>query len=398
MKTYISAITEPRSLSFVGSADSIARLYDYAREQGLSADKMDVTGKAHNPENSPLVPEFLDILRGNPSLFQLPEESKLQVPVRSNRTGEKLWDDFVMEDMIIMMLAACCDWYNLLARVAEDMKASGRPSHNVVIFGLNDSVPLLPFNKQRLKVSKFQAHILISEMVTRPATVTERVSTDSYEFPDSAIAIVGVSCRLPGANNLEELWEFISKGGDAHQEVPKDRVDINGSFRASQDGSSMGKRRFFGNFVDDIKRFDNSFFGINPKEAATLDPQQRMLLELSVEALESSGYLSSHVRDAGDAVGCFIGSSLNEYLDNTTSHAPSAYTATGTIRAFLCGRLSHYYGWTAPSEVIDTACSSSLVAINRACRAIQIGECSMAIAGGVSQLPGQVSSFQVVLE
>jgi acyl transferase domain-containing protein/SAM-dependent methyltransferase len=289
-----------------------------------------------------------------------------------------------------MMLAACCDWYNLLACVAEDMKASGRPSHHVVIFGLNDSVPLLPFNKQRLKVSKFQAHTLISE--TQPAPAIERMSTVSYEFPDSAIAIVGVSCRLPGANNLEELWEFISKGGDAHQEVPKDRVDPSESFRASQGGSSMGQRRFFGNFVDDIRRFDNLFFGINPKEAASLDPQQRMLLELSIEALESSGYLSSHVREAGDSVGCYIGSSLNEYLENTTSHSPSAYTATGTIRAFLCGRLSHYYGWTAPSEVIDTACSSSLVAINRACRAIQMGECSLAIAGGASAITG-VNSY-----
>ncbi|OJI91113.1 hypothetical protein ASPTUDRAFT_52829 [Aspergillus tubingensis CBS 134.48] len=148
----------------------------------------------------------------------------------------------------------------------------------------------------------------------------------------------------------------------------------------------MAKRKFFGNFVDDIKRFDNSFFGINGREAASLDPQQRMLLELSYEALESSGYLTSHQRSAEDPVACFIGGSLNEYLENTACHAPSAYTATGTIRAFMCGRLSYYYGWSGPAEVLDTACSSSLVAIHRACRAIQAGECTMAIAGGVSAL------------
>lgn len=407
--TYVSAITEPKSLSFVGSADAIARLSDYARDHGLPADKMDVTGKAHNPENSYLVPEFLDILRQNPSLFQLPEEKRLQVTVRSNRTGESLTDDVIMEDMIIMMLAACCDWYHLLSRVAEDMKASGRPSHHMVIFGMNDSVPLSPFNKQRLKISKFKAHELIPEIpdtqpstkeqhasavplafpdtATQPFTGTQRVSADLSSFPDSAIAIIGVSCRLPCANNLEELWESISKGCDTHQELPRDRIDPSGSFRLSQD-KSMGKNRFFGNFVPDIKRFDNSFFGINAKEAASLDPQQRMLLELSYEALESSGYLSSHARDAEDPVGCFIGSSLNEYHINTSSHAPSAYTATGTIRAFLCGRLSYHYGWSAPSEVIDTACSSSLVAINRACRAIQMGECDMALAGGANALTG----------
>ncbi|KAF2816384.1 BcPKS16, polyketide synthase [Mytilinidion resinicola] len=386
--TYVSAITEPKSLSFVGSADAIARLYDYCCEQGLPADKMDVTGKAHNPENSYLVPEFLDVLTQNPSLFKIPDMSKLQVTVRSNRTGEKLSDDSIIEDLIIMMLAACCDWYALLSRVAEDMKASGRPSHHMVIFGLNDSVPLSPFNKQRLKISKFKAHELITEISGSqpfPSARTHRASINPSTFPNTAIAIVGVACRLPGANNLEELWEFISKGGDAHQELPKDRIDPGRNFRLSQD-SSMGKNRFFGNFLSDIKRFDNSVFGINPKEAASLDPQMRMLLELSYEALESSGYLSSHVRNAEDAVGCFIGSSLNEYHENTSSHAPSAYTATGTIRAFLCGRLSYQYGWQAPSEVIDTACSSSLVAVNRACHAIKNGECDMAIAGGANAL------------
>ena len=354
---------------------------------------MDVTGKAHNPENSHLVPEFLQVLGQNPSLFKLPDQSKLQVTVRSNIDGEALTDDTIMEDMVVMMLAACCDWYHLLERVADDMKASGRPMHHMVIFGLNDSVPLSPFNKKRLKITKFKAHTLIDEVspsdvpgpriATQP-TLANETTPESFEFTDSAIAIVGAACRLPGAGDLEELWDFLAKGGDTHEPLPKDRIDPSLSFRATQEGSPNSK--LFGNFVPDIKRFDNALFGINSKEAASMDPQQRMLLELSFEALDASGYLVSHRRDAEDRVGCFIGGSLNEYHDNTSSHAPTAYTATGTIRAFLCGRLSYHYGWTAPSEVIDTACSSSLVAINRACRAILMGECDFAIAGGVSAL------------
>ena len=351
---------------------------------------MDVTGKAHNPENSIFVPEFLDVLRRNPSLFQLPETSKLQVPVRSNRTGDKLTDDYIMEDMVIMMLAACCDWYKLLSQVAEDMSVAGRPTHQLVIFGMNDSVPLSPFNKKRLRISKTIAHPFIEEALS--LTREKEIPTTPLEFPDSAIAVVGLSCRFPGASNLSELWDLISQGKDTHKMLPKDRIDPDGSFRASQD-ASMSQRNFFGNFLDDIKRFDNSFFGINAKEAAALDPQQRLLLELSYEALESSGYLLTHTR--GDSVGCFIGNSLNEYVENTGSHPPSAYSSTGTIRAFLCGRLSHYYGWTAPAEVIDTACSSSLVAVNRACRSIQSGECSMAIAGGVSALTGLTNFLEL---
>lgn len=121
----------------------------------------------------------------------------------------------------------------------------------------------------------------------------------------------------------------------------------------------------------------------------SMDPQQRILLELAYQAMESSGYLRSHQRDSGDSdvgdpIGCFIGASFTEYLDNTGSHPPTAYTATGTIRAFLSGKIPYCFGWSGPSEVLDTACSSSLVAISRACRAIQVGECPMALAGGVN--------------
>ncbi|KAK3323020.1 non-reduced type polyketide synthase protein [Apodospora peruviana] len=112
-----------------------------------------------------------------------------------------------------------------------------------------------------------------------------------------------------------------------------------------------------------------------------MDPQQRLLLELSFEALHGAGYLVNHETAKRDDVGCFIGSSFVDYLDNTGSHAPTAYTSTGTIRAFLCGRI-------CPAEVIDTACSSSLVAIYRAVRAIQAGECRMALAGGISLMTG----------
>ena len=119
-----------------------------------------------------------------------------------------------------------------------------------------------------------------------------------------------------------------------------------------------------------------------------MDPQQRLLLELAYQAMDSSGYLGSHQRESGDPVGCFIGVSFAEYLDNTNAHPPTAYTSTGTIRAFLCGRISYYFGWSGPSEVLDTACSSSLVAIHRACKAVQTGECTMTLTGGVNLITG----------
>jgi acyl transferase domain-containing protein/acyl carrier protein len=345
---------------------------------------MEITGKAHNPENAEVAKEFIDLYMRTPAL-QLPSTFKLYAPVRSNLTAEKLSNEGIIEDMITMIIASQCDWNKLLIKVAEDMKASGRPFHQLVSFGMNDCVPVMPFNRQRLKTSKFEAHVLIE-----PSKPMEKPRASLAEYPrfsDDAIAITGASCRLPGANNLDELWEVISRGIDCHREIPRDRLDPHNVFRVSQSGVSRAQK-YFGNFIEDVKGFDRAYFGMGMREAANIDPQQRLLLELAVEALEASGYLATHVREAGDPVGCFVGASFIEYLENTSAHPPTAYTAPGTIRAFLCGRLSYYFGWTAPAEVIDTACSASMVAINRAVKSIQLGECKMALAGGVNLISG----------
>ncbi|KAL8726230.1 MAG: hypothetical protein Q9166_006855, partial [cf. Caloplaca sp. 2 TL-2023] len=350
--TYVSAITDPRSVSIVGPAKLLGELYDQARAQGLSVQKMDVRGKVHNPENQCLAVELSSLCQRTQCL-QLPTSSHPRVSVRSNTSAGRLLQESLIEELVATILASKCDWFTLLTRVAEDMKLSGRDTHDIISFGLNDCVPMLPFLKNCLQVKKSEAKDLLRHVPIPPA-MSDNLSGVPM-FPENAVAITGASCRLPGAKNLDEL--------------------------------SSIERRYFGNFFD-VKRFDNSFFGINAKEATNMDPQQRILLELSYEALEAANYLPSHCRESGDNVGCFIGASFVEYLDNTSSHSPTAYTSTGTSRAYLCGRLSHFYGWSGPSEVIDTACSSSLVAIHRACKALQTGECEMALAGGVNIITG----------
>ena len=246
------------------------------------------------------------------------------------------------------------------------------------MFGIGDCIPLSPFHKLRLQITKVDVQSLVAQ--TAPSI--------QVNAPKDAIAIIGASCRLPGANTLEELWDLIASGRSQHSELSMDRFDLYGSFRASQDRKFTDKKKFYGNFIDGAGNFDHMFFGTNAKEASYMDPQQRVLLELAYQAMDSSGYLNAHRRESGDPVGCFIGASFAEYLDNTNAHPPTAYTSTGTIRAFLCGKISYYFGWTGPSEVIDTACSSSLVAINRACKAVQSGECSMALSEGVNIMTG----------
>lgn len=343
---------------------------------------MHIRGKVHNPENADLAEELCNVCDREESL-RLPGAEALQTPVRSNRTGEKLTDGSLSHELILTILAGRCEWHTLLTNLASDLEQSGDRSHQFATFGIGDCVPLSPFHKLQLQITKVDVLSYISDHLA-----SVRSSNTDYCVPDDAVAIIGASCRLPGASNLDELWELVSSGASKHVELPTDRFNLHKSFRASQDWKFAGRKKFYGNFIDGVENFDHAFFGTNPKEAMNMDPQQRILLELAYEAMESSGYLRTHERKAGDSIGCFIGASFCEYLDNTNSHPPTAYTSTGTIRAFLCGRLSYYFGWSGPAEVIDTACSSSLVAINRAVKAVQHGECSQALTGGINIIAG----------
>lgn len=386
--THVSAVTDPRSISIVGPAAKLHELFCYAREhERLQVQKMDIRGQVHNPDNAALAKELCSVCRDTP-ILQLPDARALRAPVRSNRSGECLTEGSLTDELVTTILASRCEWWSLLNRVAQDVQASGQDKPALVYFGLTDCVATTPFVKLGLRPSKTGASALIPSIERAP-------TRDAPGFPENAIAVVGASCRLPGASNLEQLWELLAAGQDCHRELPDTRFDLKNSFRATQSSSFVKDRRFFGNFLDDIQGFDHSFFGINPREAASMDPQQRLLLEVAYEALEDAGYLHAHQRESGDNVGCFIGASLVEYLDNTNAHAPTAYTSTGTIRAFLCGRLSYLFGWSGPAEVVDTACSSSLVAINRACKAIQAGECRMALAGGVNLITGMNNYFDL---
>lgn len=212
-------------------------------------------------------------------------------------------------------------------------------------------------------------------------SVTEDVLAD---YPSNAIAVVGMSCKLPGADSVEEFWQLLTKGTAMAEQVPEGRWPESVTSRGTK-----STKKFWGNFLKDIDAFDHRFFKKSAREAASMDPQQRLLLQAAYEALESSGYFSSRANSAAYSdqarnIGCYIGLCAVDYDMNTTCHAPNAFSTLGTLRAFLSGKLSHYFGWSGPSLTFDTACSSSAVAIHTACRALQANECTQALAGGVA--------------
>ncbi|PNP44319.1 hypothetical protein TGAMA5MH_03925 [Trichoderma gamsii] len=383
-ESYVSAISDFKTISLIAPSSEIATIRAYVEKLGLSSKMIHMRSNIHNPKNRALAEELLGFCLGNAD-FQLPNSDDLQVPVRSNRTGQVLSNCSLTAEIITTILTSCCDWDTVINNLAHDLQQTGNQSHRIAMIGLGDCIPLPPFQKHGLDITKLDI-MCITEGLKKPLRDYGVSSLDL--FPPNSIAVVGAACRLPGANTLEELWELISRGESRLESLREDRVKLTESFRASQDKDWTTGRKWFGNFVDGIDEFDHSFFGISPKEAAYMDPQQRLLLSCAYEAIDASGYLHNHRRENGDPVGCFIGASYTEYCENVTAYAPSAFAATGTIRAFLSGKISYHFGWTGPSEVIDTACSASLVAIHHACRAIQAGDCPMALAGGVNIITG----------
>ena len=223
------------------------------------------------------------------------------------------------------------------------------------------------------------ARHLAGDAVTAPASATPRVATDD------PIAIVGMACRFPGAPDLTAYWRLLIDGVDAVGDVPASRWDTAALY--DPDRGAPGKlstRR--GGFLDQVDRFDPQCFGISGREAAQIDPQQRLVLELAWEALADAGIPARGLR--GSATAVFVGAMWSDYaaLRGGDLAAITAHTATGQDLSIIPARVSYTFGLQGPSVAIDTACSSSLVAVHLACQSLRAGEATLALAGGVNLL------------
>ncbi|MCC6559205.1 MAG: type I polyketide synthase [Polyangiaceae bacterium] len=207
------------------------------------------------------------------------------------------------------------------------------------------------------------------------------------ERESDALAIVGMAFRFPGgASCPETLWSMLAAGRDAIVEVPPSRWDAARWYDPNV--SAKGRMHTkWGGFVDDIGRFDAELFDISPREAMSMDPQQRVLLELTWEALESARTCRARVR--GSSIGVFVGMmNNNEYARrkaiDTRPENVAAHTGVGDAMSVAAGRISYVFGLHGPAIVVDTACSSSLVALHVAAEAIRSGDCEAALVAGVN--------------
>lgn len=271
------------------------------------------------------------------------------------------------EVLLREILVDQADWYSAFAsEVFQD-------GVYVTCFGIERCVP---------------AHVKRDVLVT-PCRGTAKANSGALGIPEHSmdivdgyedhVAIVGMGYQLPGAADMTEFWDLLCSATSQHTEVPPDRFTMDTPWRKA------GDRKYYGNFIQDHDMFDARFFKKSPREAASMDPQQRLMLQVAYQAVQQSGYFSGP-KDRN--VGCYIAFGLSDYEGNIACHPANAYAATGNVSAFSAGRISHYFGWTGPGLTVDTACSSSAVALHMACQSILHGECSAALVGGVNIMTG----------
>ncbi|KAF3354947.1 Rho-type GTPase-activating protein 2 [Verticillium dahliae VDG1] len=311
--------------------------------------------------------------------IEFPNWPVLHASLRSTATGQI----FQANDKSVSLLSRAvenifCDFVDWKltweAAMADYAKKTRHDSNATIrVIGIGPSAKsLLGANKDKIRDAGIQ--------------VIGHLSEELDMIVDDDIAIVGVSANFPGEKGLDGFWNIISDARSCATEIPGSRFNVS-DYHQPNSGAPNTPRQMgskHGNFLDNPFTFDTEFFNISPREAKSMDPQQRLLLHAAVEALDDAGYSPGATPSFQQAsFGVYVGAATGDYVDNLRDEI-DVYYSPGTLRAFLSGRISYAFGFKGPSVVTDTACSSSLVSIYHACKALQSGDCTAALAGGVN--------------
>lgn len=286
-----------------------------------------------------------------------------QVPVFSSSTGrpfdaksaKELFHHIVKE-----ILTQVIQWDNVVQGVIQRAKDAAASEFQLFVF--RTSVPILDLVTAlnslvgHLKTTTLDLIPWISSPDMRP--------TRPRETAQSKVAIVGMSCRMPGgATDTEKFWDLLQQGLDVHRHIPKDRFDVETHYDPNGKRMNTSHTRY-GCFIDEPGLFDAPFFNMSPREALQTDPMQRLALVTAYEALERAGYVANRTASTNlHRIGTFYGQASDDYREVNTAQEIDTYFITGGCRAFGPGRINYFFKFSGPSYSIDTACSSGLATI-----------------------------------
>ncbi|GIJ90983.1 type I iterative polyketide synthase [Aspergillus pseudoviridinutans] len=376
---YLSAINSDTCVTLSGRGDHLRQFSQSSLPSQCKIRPTTIFSLYHNRRQLEGVRmDVLQDLRNN--MLLSPAPLHLIVPLFSNVDGKPIdsgqlatVEEFC-EKLLEMMLLEPADWaaveHNILATIKQSATAADA-CYEILNFGpgygMSGARHNLPDNVKIVPAS-------IVEQRPSPQDASGLLSPDD-------IAIVGMGVDLPGAPNTDALWQNLVDGVNSCTEIPSSRFHVE-DFYQKEDGRTL--RTKYGNFLENPFIFDNELFGISRREAQSMDPQQRVMLQTAYRALEDAGYVPDSTPSfSRKTFGCFIGNATLDYTDNLRDHI-DVYYSPGTLRAFQSGRISYVFKWSGPSITLDTACSSSMVAIHQAARAIQAGDCRSALVGGVN--------------
>ena len=246
-------------------------------------------------------------------------------------------------------------------------------------------VELYKYIMENVSSGKIDKKVAI-EVLKRLKTAETGKNTEGNIAAKGDIAVIGMAVKLPKADSVGEFWDIIRNGRDCISHFPDNRRTDTDAIAKSMNKDPEDDLYSTGAFLDEIDKFDYSFFKLSPKEASLMDPNQSLLLQTAVNAIENAGYGGGKI--TGTRTGVYIGYSSDfgesyktyaQWLENSST----GFTLTGNVRSILAGRISYTLDLKGPGIVVDTACSSALLAVHLACRGLRTGECDMAVAGGV---------------
>ncbi|RMZ75270.1 hypothetical protein DV737_g5363, partial [Chaetothyriales sp. CBS 132003] len=333
-EAYISCITDDRMLTITLPSRSQTSFCCRLSEAKIATAIIGLDGCYHHSRHAKAAQALKQLCAGNHDL-DLPSADKLRMSLRSTADADVIATGSLHDIAIDLILCKRAHWFQTVKSTVGNFPQS---KVKFVQLGRESCVPRsLLSNNPRLNNG-----------------VSHHDDTQSFASGSEEVAVVGMACRFPQADSIEEFWQLVSSGRTSIANLPIERfnpADINREPKLAS---------YWGNFLRRPDAFDHRFFGISGREAKSMDPQQRLALQVAYEALESSGYCSLPLTKKETNVGCYLGVGSVDYEGNVASENANAFSATGTLRAFISGRISHFFGFLNPngaSRAFDAAAS-----------------------------------------